>query len=359
MELLYKPNADEALRRWDAFWAGDMLDRPPVCHTALRREGTGPLPPLHQLTGFDWNFAGIAEDIEANLAALYFVAESFPGFGPSLGPDQFAGYLGCRIRLNEASGDTSWVELCVKDWASALPVHLDPSNRYWKQMLEFCAYLRPRAAGKFLVGVQDLHSNMDALAAMRGYEQMCLDMVDVPELIDEAVTQVRAIYPAVYDGFYEAAGLGEVGYTAPWAALVAPGKGNMVQCDFSALMSPRMFNRWVMPCLEDETSYLDHCAYHLDGPDALCHVPSLMTLAGLHVMQWTIGDGLIDSRPPSTWIELYQQFQAAGKACQIGGPVEMLKEIHPQLKPNLIHYVVEARSVAEVEEFLQWLVENS
>lgn len=358
MELLYKPNADEALQRWEAFWQGEMLDRPPVLLT-LRKPGTENVPGISQLLAFEDDFDLIVETVNNALAATDFLGEAFPAFSPCLGPDQLAGFLGCEIKTNPASGDTSWVEPCVKDWNQALPLKLESENPYWRRILEVCEYVRPHAKGKFLMGHLDLHGNMDGLAAMRGFERMCLDMVDTPELVDEAVTQICELFPQVYDAVYYAAGMDEQGYTTSWGGLVAPGRHVMIQCDFAALMSPGMFNRWVMPCLERETEFLDHSCYHLDGPDALCHVPSLLSLPRLHVIQWVIGAGLVDSRPITTWIELYQQFQAAGKACQIHGTVEELKVVHRQLKPNLVQYGASVASVEEAEGFLEWLVENS
>ncbi|NLO74317.1 MAG: hypothetical protein GX100_09465 [candidate division WS1 bacterium] len=359
MELLYKPDAEEACQRWEAFWQGEMIDRPPVVFGGLRRPDAEDIPGPSQLLGFDGDFARAFEIVDRRLSGGLFLAETFPCHPPSLGPDQVAGFLGCKIGLNEASGDTSWVEPCVEDWESALPLTLDPENRYWKHILEFCAYLRPRARGRFLLGHLDLHGNLDGLGAMRGYERLCMDLVDAPELIDRAVEQICALFPEIYDAVYEAAGMAEVGYTTSWGALVAPGKTNMLQCDFSAMMSPAMFNRWVMPCLEVESQVLDHSAYHLDGPEALCHVPSLLSLPRVHVMQWVIGAGLQESRPITTWIELYQQFQAAGKACQIPGSIEELKVVHKQLKPNLVQYITWVNNVAEAEDFLKWLQENS
>ena len=39
MELLYKPDFEEAARRWQAFWAGELLDRHPTVIT-VRRPGS-------------------------------------------------------------------------------------------------------------------------------------------------------------------------------------------------------------------------------------------------------------------------------------------------------------------------------
>jgi 5-methyltetrahydrofolate--homocysteine methyltransferase len=359
MDLLYKPDADQALRRWDAFWQGDMIDRPPVCIT-VPREGVPEIPLWDQLSGFDEDLGEIADRLEATYAAHEFLGEAFPAFAPSVGPDQFAAFLGCPVVNNPDSAPTLWVTPCVEDWESALPLALDPDNYYWRHIREFYAYLRPRAQGKYLLKPLDQNGNMECLAAMRGFEAMCLDMVERPELVDRAVAQVRELFGPVYDAVYEAGGMGEQGYTGSWAGTLARGKHNVLACDFAALMSPAMFDRWVMPCLEAETEFLDHTLYHLDGPDAIRHLPSLLGLPRLHCIQWIVGDGLRDWRPIPTWVELYQRIQATGRACQVlEASIPELKQLHPHLKPNLVQYCTYAATRAEGEEFLQWLVENS
>ena len=360
MNLLYKPDADDALRRLEAFWHNDMLDRPPVLVTCPLPGMTVPRGP-GQLAAFDGDFAGAVAQFEEMAAAVYWGAESFPSMGPCVGPDQFAAFFGGEIVISPDSKDTSWVERFVDDWSDVLPLRLDPENRYWKHILAYMDYAGKAAAGKFLIATLDTHSNMDALGAMRGYERLCLDMVDRPEVIDDACVQVREFYVPVYDAVWQAAGMDRVGWTTSWLGAVGPGKGTCVQCDFGALMSPRMFDRWVRPCLEAETAFLDHAIYHWDGPDALPHLPSLLSLPDLHGIQWVPGAGLEkEGRQMYTWVDLLQQIQAAGKSVYAYGPAEALQTLHKQLEPNLVMYSAWGlQTPREAEGFCKWLEENS
>lgn len=360
MELLFKPNADEALGRLDAFWHHDLLDRPPVLAVCPQPGRTVP-PGPGQLGGFDGDFAQAVAQFEAMAEAIYWGAEAFPNFAPCVGPDQFAAFFGGEIVISPESAGTSWVERYVDDWDDILPLRLDPDNRYWKHILAFMDYAGKAARGKYLVSTLDTHSNMDALGAMRGYERLCMDMLDQPEVIDEACRQVREFYIPIYDAVYSAAGMGDVGVTSSWLGAVGRGKGTCVQCDFAALMSPRMFDRWVMPCLEEETAFLDHAIYHWDGPDALPHLPSLLSLPDLHGIQWVPGAGEErEGRPMYTWVDTLQQIQAAGKSVYAYGPAEALKTLHKQLKPHLVMYSVQdLQTPQEIEDFCKWLEENS
>ncbi len=360
MNLLYKPDADDALRRLEAFWHNDLLDRPPVMATCPQPGQTVP-PGPGQLAGFDGDYAGALAQFEAMAAAVYWGAEAFPTMGPCLGPDQFAAFFGGEIVVSPESQETSWVERFVDDWTDVLPLRLDPDNRYWKHILAYMDYAGRAAAGKFLIATLDAHSNMDALGAMRGYEDLCLDMLDRPEAIDEAVAQVRDFYVPIYDAVYQAAAMDQVGWTTSWLGAVGPGKGTCVQCDFAALMSPRMFDRWVMPCLEAETAFLDHAIYHWDGPDALPHLPSLLSLPDLHGIQWVPGVGEeAEGRPMYTWVDQLQQMQAAGKSVYAYGPAEALKTLHKQLQPNLVFYNLQGlQTPQEIDAFCRWLEQNS
>jgi len=358
MELLYKPDFEEAARRWEAFWHGELIDRPPTVMT-VRREGAPERPGVRQLEGMDGDFEAALDKFEAWAETMYFAGEAMPQFRPSFGPDQFTAFLGGEIVLAYDSADTTWVRPCVDDWADVLPLRLDPANKYWQQTLSFFAIAGKRAAGKFLVCTMDSSGNAHALATLRGFEQFCLDMVDQPELVDRLMAEVMEIYPVVYDELFNAASMGRVGWTTNWAGIATPGKGQILQCDFSAVMSPEMFRRWVRPALEAESEFLDHAFYHLDGPDALVHLPELLAIPRIGGIQWVPGAALTADRPQYTWVEIFHKIQKAGKTVQVWGSAEDIKWVHPQLQPQLVTYNVSCQTPAEADELLSWLGHHS
>ncbi len=356
MELLYKPDFDEATRRWRAFWAGELLDRPPAVIT-VRREDAPQRPAIPQIVGLDGDFTAPLDMFEAWAETIYFAGEALPCFVPSFGPSQFAGFVGGEIITSEESGDTSWIEPCVDDWADFLPIKLDPQNRYWRLMLNFYQVIGERAAGKFLPAIPDSQPHVDLLAALRGTQQFLIDMIDQPEMLDVAVRQATEIFPVVFDALWEAADIDRFGWTSDWSAVGFPGRGCITSSDFSAMVSPTMFRRWILPALEYMWEFLDYNFYHLDGPDALVHLPDLLAAPKLHGIQWVPGEG---NAPQHTWVDIFHQIQAAGKSVEVWGDVEAIKWVHPQLKPNLVWYLVQdVASPAEADELLDWLTDNS
>ena len=358
MKLLYKPDFEEAARRWEAFWRGEMIGRPPTVIT-VRREGAPQRPGGRQLEGMDGDYEGALDKFEAWAETIYFAGEAMPNFRPSFGPDQFTSFLGGEIVLAYDGADTTWVRPCVDDWADVLPLRLDPANKYWQQTLSFFEVAGKRAAGRFMVAALDTHSHVGSLATLRGFQRFCMDMVDQSELVDRLVAQVMEIYPVVYDRLFNAANMGQVGWTTNWAAIATPGKGQMLQCDFSAVMSPWMFRRWVRPALEAESEFLDHAFYHLDGPDALVHLPEILAIPNIHGIQWVPGAAEEVAQPQHTWVDLFQTIQKAGKAVQIWGDVEAIKWVHPQLRPERVTYTVSCQTPGEADELLGWLCNHT
>ncbi len=357
INLLYKPDFEQAARRWEAFWQGELIDRPPTAIT-VRRDEAPEHPRVDQLEGRDGDFQRALDKFEEWAETMYFAGEAMPRLRPGLGPDQFAGFMGGKMEFSEEH-DTSWVLPSVDDWQEALPLGIDPDNQYWQDVLAFHEVAGQRAAGKFFVSTPDMHSNLDALAALRGYQRFCLDMIDYPRVVDRLVGEVIGLYEPVFNGMYRAAQMDQVGWTTNWGSFACPGRGEMVQCDFSALMSPEMFRRWLRPALEAECEFLDYPFYHLDGPDALVHLPELLAIPNLHGIQWVPGGRLATEKPQHTWVDIFHTVQKAGKAVQIWGGSEAIKWIHPQLRPELVMYRALCATPTEADELLAWLGQHS
>ena len=357
MELTYKSDCSEALSRWKAFWHGDLLGRPPTVIT-VRRQGAPEIPRPRYLEGLDGDFQKAIDRFEDWAETIYFAGEAFPAIKPRIGPDQGSSFMGGTTVFSEKD-DTSWVLPTVDDWSDAVPLRIDPNNCYWRHILAFYREAARRATDKYLVRDLDMDVGLGALAALRGFQRFCFDMVDQPELVDELIYQVIPLFEQVYEAGFHTGGMEGIGWTIFMGGMVCPGKGETLCCDFCALISPEMFRRWVMPSLRTHTEYLNHTFFHLDGPDALVHLPDLLSLRSLHGVQWVPGSGLAAKKPQHTWVDLFQTIQEKGKAVQVWGSADEIKWIHPQLKPELTTYMATCSSSTEADKLLTWLCRNS
>lgn len=346
--LALKPDLAEAARRWDAYFAGEIIDRPIVCVTAPRQDAEPPEGPAgtnyHDRVHLD--LAEIARRQVRAVEGAYFGGEAIPSIWLSFGPDEAALFCGAELGWSDGSGDTNWSIPCVEDWDSAPPIALDPANPLYRRMLALYSAAADAAEGKAAMGMLDLHTNMDLLSGLRGPQRLCMDLLDSPGAIDRAMREARALFPVLWNAIWRAGRLSEVGY-GPYTTL---------QCDFCCMMSPAMFRRWVLPALEEEAAIVGNVVYHWDGPGALVHTDDLVASKGLHTLSYVPGEG---RGGHSAYIDLFKRVQSGGKAVQIYGPQDEVKLIHRELRPEKAQYHTWAASQSEADALLDWFVRNS
>ena len=103
------------------------------------------------------------------------------------------------------------------------------------------------------------------------------------------------------------------------------------QCDVSCMLSPKMFDRFIVPELEEGE---EHGAlwYHLDGWNARQHLQRLLSLPYVRVIQYTPAPGEPDNGPEH--LEMYRRIQAAGRIVHISLPAENIEPLLRGLDPG-------------------------
>ena len=352
--LAFKPDLEEAAKRWEAYQAGEIIDRPVVCVTAPRE---GKKKPASGGRGYHDRVHGdmgeILENALLSAEATFWGGESVPSYFPSFGPDEIAVFCGGTLAWSDESPNTNWSIPFVKDWKQALPLQLHQDDPLWQRLLEFYRKGVECMAGKMLLAPPDLHTNMDLLAAARGPQPLCFDVLDEPEMIDRAMVDARAVFRELWAAVVEAGRMDELGYSH---GMYSMDGAAVLQCDFSCMISPEMFQRWVLPALEEEAEIVRNAMYHWDGPDALVHTDALLASAGLHTFSYVPGSGRgshID------YVDLFKRVQAGGKAVAVGGTPEEIKTMHRELRPEKTCYHTGVGSEREAEELLDWFVKNT
>jgi hypothetical protein len=350
--LSLKPDLPDAARRWQAFFEGELIDRPVVCVNARLAED-----PVPSERGYhDRAFGDVEEVVSAALAraeCTWWGGESVPAFMPSIGPDEVAVFCGAELHWSDESPDTNWSSPFVEDWDAALPLAIQPDNPWWQRLLSLYETAARIMDGRMLVSMPDLHTNMDLLAAVRGPERLCIDCLDRPEAVDRAMQSARAVFPVVWDACRDAARMDERGYCH---GVYSPRGAAFLQCDFSCMISPAMFARCVLPALEEEAQFAPDNVYHWDGPDALVHMDALAASPALPALSYVPGAGHgshLDN------IQVLEAVQARGKAVQVWASPEHVKAMHRRLQPDKVFYCTWAASPVEGEALLEWLVKNT
>ena len=139
--------------------------------------------------------------------------------------------------------------------------------------------------------------------------------------------------------------------TTPWAPIWSPGKTYMLQCDFSYMISPAMFERFVMPDLVACCDHLDHAFYHLDGQGQIPHLDMLLSIERLRGIQWVPGDG---APPPDRRLDLLKRIIDGGKLCQVSVSAEGAHRIVKELGgKGFMLSVSDPMPAEEAEAFLK------
>ena len=354
--LAFKPDMADAAKRWNAYFAGQIIDRPLVTVTAPKEGKKGGAWASYKDRVFGDMDVIIANAL-TSAEATFYGGEAIPAFGPSFGPDEIAVFCGGEdFRGSQDSEGTNWSVPFVDDWSKSLPLRLRPDNPLWKRMLQFYSRAADKMAGKMMLTHLDLHTNMDLLAAVRGPERLCMDLIDQPETIDRAMASARAVFPIVWDAIAEAGRMDERGHCS---GIYSPDGAAILQCDFICMMGPELFRRWVLPALEEEAAIVKHTFWHWDGPGALKHARDILSSRGLHTMGYvpTVGPG--GRIKHIECLDLLKTCQKAGKAVQAVGTPDEVRAMHKELKPELAMYCTNTATQAEAEGLLKWFVKNT
>ena len=315
--MQYKKDWEETKRRFKAWWDGSNSGRPLMWIVAKRRVLLEELECEEEFTDaedFHLNLTKRITRYRNYLKSHIFMADSFPNFDFNLGAGSMAIYLGVEPNFH---WDTIWFKECVQEGFNSWGrLYFDQENLWWRKHFELIRSAKELSQDDFLVNIPDIVENIDILAAMRGSQELCYDLVDEPNLVKDYIEQVDELYFLYYDRIYEMVKGrdGSSSYTA--FNIWGPGKTAKVQCDFCALMSPFQFREFIQPSLEKQCALLDYSMYHLDGPDAVKHLDALMEIKKLNALQWTPGAGNPDGGYEG-WYPIYDKVKAAGKSLWI------------------------------------------
>ena len=330
----YKVNMEAAKEKFRNYWAHKNTGRPLMCVIARRPEveqysdGTpvegGYLDQICQGKYYNmpeqlkWKDMDDKYKDPQRIVGRYryfcqthaFLGESFPNLNIDFGPGSLASYLGSEIGFKE---DTVWFNKCLDSWDGVPKLTFDPENKWFKKHLQLAKDCQALAGDDFYVDMPDLMENIDVLASLRGAQDILFDLLDEPEMIGERIQEVTDIYYEYYDRFYDVIKDEEGGNAYTVFQIWGPGRTVKLQCDFSAMMSPEDFRKYIQPSLRSQSENVDHVLYHLDGPAAIKHMDALMEIEGIDALQWTSGDAGPDGTLPD-WDVIYDKAIAAGKS---------------------------------------------
>jgi hypothetical protein len=320
MECAWKPNWKETRQHFLDWWKGKGLilgtgGSPQASHPHAKVPDPGPAPSIE--IGYT-DALSRARRNHYRLSRQSFPADALPVSNTDIGPGSLALLLGSEPGF---SPETVWYKPCMHDDPhpeQRPPLRFDPENRWWKAheaTLKACAEL---GEGQYAVGCPDLIENVDTLASLRDSQRLLMDMIERPEWVTKTLAEINRAFFEVYDRIYEIIKLPGGGAVFGAFRIWGPGKTAKVQCDASAMFSPAMFERFVVPALAEQCEWLDYSMFHLDGEHCICHLNALLAIDALDAIEWTPSPKVPSGGDPA-WYDMYRRILDAGKSVQAVG----------------------------------------
>lgn len=329
------------------YWNREAMER---CCVAIRVSKPG----FKEPAGRNYYYDAVSADRSqrARFPNKIYMGEAFPYVFPTFGTAGVAEYTGCKA-VN--APDTTWFEPWLEEpEAEEITYRCPEIFARQKATMEELVGL---AKGEYLVTPSDNCGVLDALAAIRGTDELMMDMIADPEFVEEALQKLLPIYKETQEQIFTVLKENNHGSVHSWMQLWAPQRLAQMQCDLSVMISPEMFNQFAMPELEELSSFLDYPVYHLDGQEQIRHLDSLLSLKKLRAIQWTPVAGQPET---STFIPVLQRIQKAGKNLVLIPRPHEVEKLLDNLSCRGLHMIIDGlKNEEEALEMLELVKKHS
>jgi hypothetical protein len=268
-----------------------------------------PRPPatLQQRHG-DADYIALATRFK--MAQRVWPADILPAAWPHIGTLPLATYLGARA---EYAPNNVWYHPCMSDIVEHPPLRFDPASPPCRQLEAIVQRTVELAQDNYFVGMPALLGGIDVLAELRGTADLLMDMLDNPIAVHRRLREIQDAYMQAFDRMQTIVKLADGSMCFGYFMLWGRGRTGLCQCDTAAMLSPTMFNEFVVPYLREQCAYLDHSMFHVDGSQALIHLPALLGVEQLDAIEFTPDPKAPGGGDPH-WYDLYRRILAAGKS---------------------------------------------
>ena len=351
----YKEDIAEAKERMNAWWDHEIIDRPVIGYYFQKKKGK--MYAYLDVYGENWSLAQNYDAIEETLDGFeiraentYFGGESIPYFFPNYGPGIMAAVFGV---IPQFKTRTVWLSRAIKPEnivEHLESVKLNQNNEWYSRLLKITEYAANRAGKNYLISITDMGGVLDILSSFLGPTNIILTMKRNPEIIDTCRIIILEKLLKVYDALQNRIENYCDG-CSNWLGVWGKKRWSAIQCDFSAMLNPKWFKKFVLPDIVKQAEHTDYAIYHLDGPNALPYLDSLLNEPSITGIQWV--PGATNPRMGSKdWIPLYTNIQKAGKNLIIDCAPINVSHLYKNLDPKGLYVRTFYRSEYIANQYL-------
>lgn len=343
--MKYKPDWEKVKKRYEAFWAKEVIDRAVFHVTAPKPDRKcipAPKNPSERFANSDYLF----ESAWACLKGTYWGADALP-----LLPSGLGGFFPDFVFGGRPSyGETVWMQPAFTSLAAPgadFEMHFD--TPYLARQEEHLRRLCAAARSNCLVMMPPVFGGMDCLAGLIGAEQLCLELAEPTPALRRALARIDAAGILLYERF-RTIGVANGVEATSFLPLWAPGRYGALQCDFMVMIGQAHFLEYAMPSLRHIAAFLDHSLFHLDGAEATHHLDALLDCENLDGIQWQQGSSWDGSASILPWLPMLKRIQQAGKRVYVNCEAQEVESVMKALSSKGLFL---ASAAANAEQALQ------
>jgi hypothetical protein len=346
---IYGVNWERTKARHTAFWKGELEGPCLLCVTAPKDNtawDSFPYPKDKEGRVKWWTDAElIIKRYRNGFQGSYYAGDAFPVLIHDLGPAGHAAFFKGADPRFEGS---IWFDPSLEDYKD---LAFDPHSFLYQKTIELDKAYAEDAKGEYLVGMPDTVGAADVLSHLRGPDRFMTDFFDYPDEVKAALKTVQAVWEKTMAAVWGAVSENNYGGgCAGWLNTWAPGLHGQLQCDCSVMMSPDMFEEFLMYELQAQTDFLEYSLYHFDGEQQIRHLPHLLSVKGIAAIQWT---NVAGQPPASHYIPQLKQIQQAGKGVILHCSPDEIPLLLENLSAGLTYLITWANSQAEADNIVK------
>jgi len=343
--LKYCPSLPAVARRWNDWWKF-KADRPLLVAQVAKT------PDIRWDKAFDlldqpgeW-----VRLRRRQVEQTSYFGEALPFVRVDIGPVAMGAFMGAPMHF-AAAEQTSWQTPVIDSWGHAPRLEAAPGNVWLGKVLRLMEALAEDARGEYLVCLPDLTGAIDAIANLRGTQNLCFDLSEHREAVLLAAAQAVDAWEMVFGRMYDLV-LGRGTGLTQWVSCWADAPFTVPTCDFNALIGAEDFKAVCMPSIKDQARRAGLCVFHLDGPAAARHAETLAEDPDITAVQFSPGAGTPSALAKLPMFRMFQQHEVP---LFVDCPLDEVKQLAQELDPRgCAIRVAGLESHKQADALVQW-----
>jgi hypothetical protein len=188
---------------------------------------------------------------------------------------------GCTATVQ---GDTVWAEASDLNYDTLARLTFDPGNPWFSKWLDIQRALGLQAGEGHPVSLPVMHGPLDLLSAVKGPDRLCVDLLDRPADVRQAMAGVTKIWIAAARALLSVSPAFQGGMCSRMKIWL-PGPAVTLQDDATALLSPACYSEFVQPFEQKIIHSFPYHTYHSHSTSAhlLERVAGLQDLTSIQI----------------------------------------------------------------------------